>query len=135
MELEITNLSENKKVDLERWAKYVVEKFEFAITKYRTIKSADLLRSFIYSVSQEAGGDNAIISFAFNYYLRMIDMGVGRGTKYEDTTTYNNDTTHKNRTAKPVYNKILWGETNKLKELLNEYYLQLGLKIIITRTD
>ena len=67
-------------VDLVKWAEIVIEKWEFNIVQKNLIYSGDLLRSFEQSVTSEAGGNAALISFAFKYYLRMLDMGVGRGS-------------------------------------------------------
>jgi len=124
MELE---LNKEEKVSFEKWAKYTVQKFEFAVSKFRLHDTGKLINSFHYQVQQEANGDSALITFTFEYYLRMLDMGVGRGDKRDD---FDNK-----RKKYPVYNKIFWGELQRLSELLQIYYLKTAQKIIVYGTD
>ena len=134
MELDIGHIDKAKRVDLGRWAKYTVEKFEFAISKYKAIDSGDLLNSFFFQVSEEAGGNRALISFAFQYYLRMVDMGVGKGVRYDERKEAREEARlygRKHRRPKPVYNKILWAEMHRLEELLGEYYAKLGAELLL----
>ena len=117
--------SKASKVDLERWAAITIEKFEFAISERNLIYSGDLLKSFVATVHADADGDNALISFAFNYYLRMLDMGVGKGVNYDDAGKGSG------RRKYPVFNKIFYAEMMKLGELLTEMYAKKGAEIII----
>jgi len=138
MQIQLSDISKVPKVDLDQWAKYTVEKFEFAVAKYNLRETGDLLNSFQYSVAQDAGGNNALISFAFEYYLRMIDMGVGKGTTLDNKSELRAEARAyggKVRRAKPVYNKIFWAQLNRLNELLQEYYLNSAKKIIVTGLD
>jgi hypothetical protein len=124
MDVQIQNINDASRVDLEKWAAIVIEKFEFAISKYNLVYSGDLLRSFQAIVQSESGGDNALISFAFNYYLKMLDMGVGKGVSIADAGTGK-------RKKYPVFNKILYAEIMRLGELLTEMYAINGAKIIV----
>lgn len=112
-------------VDLERWAAITIEKFEFAISKYNLIYSGDLLRSFQSIVHEEANGDSALISFAFEYYLRMLDMGVGKGVSKDNAGRGSG------RRKYPVFNKIFYAELMKLGELLTNMYAQKGADVIV----
>ncbi len=141
MELTITNIPKSARVDLEKWAKYTVDKFEFAVSKFKLKDSGKLINSFQYQVSQDADGSTAMISFAFEYYLRMIDMGVGSGTTYDDR----DDQYAKNRAfgrgagtrrrKYPVYNKIFYSQLMRLNELLQKYYNNTALNVITNGTS
>ncbi len=132
MDLNIINAQTNEKVNLEKWAKYTVEKFEFAVAKYKLKNTGKLLNSFLYQVSQDADGKTAMISFAFQYYLRMIDMGVGRGTTRD--SRQERSEMGKRRKKRPVYNKIFWSELSRLNELLQEYYKKEAQNTILDGT-
>jgi len=80
-----------------------------------------LIRSFQYTISAEAGGDNALISFAFNYYLRMLDMGVGKGAPIGEDS---------NRKRYPVFIKTFQSELYRLTELLTQMYANQGAAIV-----
>jgi len=137
MDIEITNAPIEAKVDLNKWAKYTVEKFEFAVAKYNLKDTGILLNSFAFTVSQEADGRTALISFAFEYYLRMIDMGVGSGTTYDDrddqyaaNRAYGKGAGTRRRRY-PVYNKIFYSQLMRLNELLQKYYKNTAQNIIV----
>jgi len=116
------NLNNPKyKVDYDRWAQIVIEKWEFNIVQKNLIYSGDLLRSFEQTISAEAGGNAALISFAFNYYLRMLEMGVGRGAPIGSES---------DRKKYKVYTKTLYSEMYRLSELLAEKYAARGAVMI-----
>ncbi|NHZ84400.1 MAG: hypothetical protein GWP19_00785 [Planctomycetia bacterium] len=115
--IEITSVPESARVDLERFAKIVIGKWEFNVVKFNLISSGDLLRSFQYTVSGEANGDGAIISFVFEYYLRMLEMGVGKGSQIGKPTT---------RKRYPVFTKTFNAEVHRLAELLANQYATEG---------
>jgi hypothetical protein len=120
----ITNITPAAKVDLERWAAITIEKFEFAVSKFNLLYSGDLLRSFQAFVHADANGDTALISFAFNYYLRMLDIGVGRGVSYAEAGR------DSGRRKYSVFNRIFYAELMKLGELLTKMYSQKGAQYI-----
>jgi len=138
IKIEIPDITENAKVDLERWAKYTIEKWEFQVAKFKLLNTKRLINSFLFSVHQESGGNSAMIYFAFERYLRMIDMGVGKGTNIdEQQSKYSKArTVSKNgRKRYPVYNKVLYSEMNKLSKLLQVYFKNSAQKIIVYGTD
>ncbi len=114
---QITTVPENARVDLERFAKIVIEKWEFNIVKFNLVRSGNLLRSFQHLVSGEANGDGAIISFVFEYYLRMLEMGVGKGAPIGADTR---------RRKYPVFTKTFNAEVHRLAELLANQYATEG---------
>ena len=141
MDIEITNVPIEAKVDLNKWAQYTIEKFEFAVSKFKLKDTGTLINSFQSQVTQDADGRTAMISFAFEYYLRMIDMGVGSGTTYDerDDQYAANRAFGKGagtrRRRYPVYNKIFYSQLMRLNELLQKYYNNTALNVIINGTS
>lgn len=131
MELDFQNITGVSKVDLNKWAAITIEKFEFQVSKYNLIYSGDLLRSFQATVHGEADGNLALVTFAFNYYLRMLDMGAGKGAKAVDASTSYLRTGPNGRKRYPVFNKVFYGELFRLGELLTNMYAQKGAAIIV----
>lgn len=135
MDLSIINVPASARVDLEEWARITIETFQYKLVAFDLISfqhrsSKDeptpeqLISSFEQHVTAQADGNQALISFAFNYYLRMLDMGVGAGSAFGDF----NDS---NRSPKPVYSKPLTAEIYRLAELLAKQYAVAGVQTII----
>lgn len=82
MAITIDILTEVSRVDLEKWAEITIQKWEFQVANRGLVASGDLLKSFEYSISGDANGNAALISFAFNYYLRMLEMNVSKGNPF-----------------------------------------------------
>jgi len=133
MDISILNIPASAKVDLEKWAEIVIENWRYNIASRQLIHTTDLLNSFQATVTAEADGDKALISFAFQYYLRMIDMGVGKGTSLENKGALAESRrtlgTQKGnrRKAEPVYSRTLYAEIMRLGELLAENYSLQGV--------
>jgi len=121
--LKFTHIKESQRVDLEKWAQITVEKWEYNVASKNLIYSGDLLNSFQISVSQDANGDVGMITFAFNYYLRMLDMGVGKGVTLDNVKG-------SNRRAYKVFNRTFYSEFRKLVELLTDSYQKQGVTVI-----
>jgi len=107
-------------VDLEKWAQLTIEKWQYNLVQKNLIYSGDLLRSFEYTVAGEANGNTALISFAFNYYFRMLEMGVGRGRPFGSG---------KNRYG--IFTRSLMHEVYRLSELVAEMYANAGAVTIV----
>ena len=120
--IEIAKISEKARVDLDRFAQITIEKWEFNVVKNKLINTGDLLRSFQFTISGEANGDKAIISYTFNYYLRMLEMGVG---KYSPIGSQSRRKKHK------VFTKTFNAEVHRLAELLANQYATEGALTVI----
>jgi len=122
-ELKFTTVPEKYTVDIEQWARITVEKWEFQIANKNLIYSGDLLRSFQFQINRDAGGDILLITFAFKYYIRMLDMGVGKGVHKDEV---------KDSIRKPhnFFNKVFYSEFRRLSELMTEKYKDQALHII-----
>jgi len=121
-EILITKEAEKARVSLERWAKIVIEKWEYNVAKYNLIYTGALINSFTSTISQEANGDRATIFFAFKYYLRMLEMGTGKYAPIGKPS---------NRRRYPVFTKTFNYEVHRLAELMAKQYATEGAVTIV----
>jgi hypothetical protein len=90
--------------------------------------SGELFRSFQFKVIGSAGGDIQKIEFAFNYYGKFVDMGVGRGTRLGYLPSRRFDDRISNRflgtprRPKKWYSKTFYAENQRLVDILQEEY-------------
>lgn len=120
--VEISQISEKAHVDLERWAKIVIEKWEYNVAKYNLIYSGALLNSFTSHIAAEANGSKAIIYFAFKYYLRMLEMGTGKYAPIGKPTR---------RRKYTIFTKTFNAEVYRLSELMAKQFATEGVVTII----
>lgn len=116
----------NIELTIQAWSEIVIKNWLDKIEKLNIYSTFQLHDSFTHHIISNAGGDIARIEFAFNYYGKFIDMGVGKGVKIEDVTNTDN-----RRRPKKWYSKVLYSEFMKLKELLAEKYAKKGALAII----
>lgn len=116
------------------WAKITIKRWLKKIQGMKIGSSGELAKSFLFDVISSAQGDLVKIDFAFNYYGKFIDMGVGRGTSLGDVKE--NITSRRldgkmlgnRRRPKKWYSKTFHAEVMKLSEILSE---QCGRKGVI----
>ena len=127
-------MSENTNIGItvESWAKIVIERWEQKIQALRIgrYSSGKLLASilandFSRQIQRDANGNPEKIIFAFEYYGKFIDMGVGRGVKMDKVEG-------SNRKRKPWYSKVFFGQVKELSRILAEKYAQKGQLSIVT---
>jgi hypothetical protein len=68
---------------IHEWAAFVIRIWQQRVIDVGIKSSSELARSFTNTIYANAGGDTAKIEYAFNWYGKLADMGVGRGTKLE----------------------------------------------------
>jgi hypothetical protein len=112
---------------VDEWAKIVIERWERKISQLGIYHTGKLLNSFTHFINTQANGDPEKITFAFQFYGKFVDMGVGKGKKHNVEVT--------NRRAKPWYSKVFWSQFMVLKEILAEKYSMTGQILIITEID
>lgn len=120
------------------WAQITIKRWRKKIDRLKIGQhsSGELFRSFQYSVLASAGGDVQKIEFAFRYYGKFVDMGVGRGTKLSDQPMsrgmrkLSGKLLGMKRVPKKWYSKTFYAETQKLIEILQEEYGHRGQVII-----
>jgi hypothetical protein len=98
--------------------------------------SGELFRSFQYKVISSAGGDIRRIEFAFNYYGKFVDMGVGRGTRLGDRPMSRAKQRFAGkflgavRVPKKWYSRTFFAESQRLAEILQKEYGRRGQLVI-----
>lgn len=120
----------NIKLTLKAWADITIDKWEQKIQTLKISYTHQLIESFANEVIANAGGDAARIEFAFNYYGKFVDMGVGKGVKIEDIGMV--QTT---RRPKKWYSKTFFTEITKLKYILAEKFARKAAVTIIENID
>jgi hypothetical protein len=115
-------------ITVEAWAKIVIERWERKIQQLKIYQTGKLVNSFTQFVNTQAGGNPDKIVFAFEYYGKFVDMGVGRGVKLGEVET-------SSRKAKPWYSKTFWSQFEKLKEIMVDKYQIKGQMSIITEIE
>lgn len=125
-------MAENTNIELtvQAWADIVIQIWLDKIEKLKINYSYQLADSFVNHVVSHANGNVARIEFAFNYYGKFVDMGVGRGTTLDDVRAGNT-----NRKPKPWYSRTFYGEVRKLSQLLAEKYARKGALIVVENID
>ena len=117
---ENTNLS----LTLEAWAQIVIEKWKLKIAALDIGRTGDLVRSFHHQVIADANGSPEKIIFAFNYYGKFVDMGVGSGVTLGATERFN-------RKPKVWHSKILYAQIARLKEIMVEKYQAKAMDVLV----
>jgi hypothetical protein len=120
------------------WANITIKRWRRKIDRMKIghHSSGELFRSFQYNVLASAGGDVQKIEFAFRFYGKFVDMGVGRGTKLGDQPMsygmrrLSGKFLGMKRVPKKWYSKTLYSETQRLVEILQEEYARRGQVII-----
>jgi hypothetical protein len=120
------------------WAQITIKRWRRKIDRMKIGQhsSGELFRSFQYNVLASAGGDVQRIEFAFRYYGKFVDMGVGRGTKLGDQPMsqgmrkLSGKLLGMKRVPKKWYSKTFYAETQKLIEILQEEFGHRGQIII-----
>jgi hypothetical protein len=129
-------MSENTNIGLtvEAWAKIVIERWEQKIKalKIGNTSSGKLLASilandFSKQIQRDANGNPEKIVFAFEYYGKFVDMGVGRGVKMADVDNGKTD-----RKRKPWYSPVFFGQVKEMSRILAEKYGIKGQLSIVT---
>jgi len=115
----------NLGLTVEAWANIVIERWETKLQRLNIRHSGKLADSFHQHVQTQANGKPELIVFTFEYYGKFVDMGVGRGVKFDQVE-------FSNRRPKPWYSKQFFSQIEKLKDILAEKYGQKAQFEIIT---
>lgn len=111
---------------LEAWADIVLKNWLQKIMKMYVIDTMSLAKSLEHHVYVNSNGNPERVEFAFLYYGRFVDMGVGEGiSKTGSIKSIATSKKLKERIAKKWYSPIFYSEVMKLQNILSEKY---GLK-------
>ena len=122
------NLDRN--LTIQAWADIVITIWLNKMQQLNINYSYQLADSFANHIVSHSNGDIARIEFAFNYYGKFVDMGVGKGITIDDVgspiTT---------RRPKPWYSRTFYAEVKKLATILSEKYARKGVLTIVENID
>lgn len=108
--------NESRNAYLQAWAKMMVTIWQDKIRMLNVRDTGELFASFNTELLMQSGGDISKITHAYNYYGRMVDMGVGRGlTKAESGRG-------SKRRSKPWYMKAYYHSFMVLSEKSAQLY-------------
>lgn len=111
----------NLKLTLQAWTDIVIKIWKEKIIKQNIRSSNELFLSFASTIQSNADGNPEKIIFAFQYYGKFVDMGVGKGVTLE---TYNDmvNAGLTNRRKKPWFLGTFEYQVEKLAEIMEEKY-------------
>lgn len=114
-------------ITVDAWAKIVIERWETKIQALKIGHTGNLAKNFTMHVFTQANGDPQKIEFAFEYYGKFVDMGVGRGIPLGKVESVNNY-----RKRKPWYSPVFFGQVKEFARILAEKYGIKGQLNIVT---
>ena len=116
------------------WADITITIFQDWLEKLHANFTWQLTDSFVHHVHTAANGIPSRIDFAYNYYGKFVDMGVGGNTSLDnrDSMVAAGLTTRK---QKPWYSKNFFYQARRIGEILAEKYAQRAAIIIVTNID
>jgi hypothetical protein len=120
----------NLNITVQAWADIVINIWLDKIEKMNIYYSYQLADSFVNHIISQANGDAQKIEFAFNYYGKFVDMGVGRGVTIKDIRAG-----YSNRKPKPWYSMAFYIEVNKLASIMAEKYARRGVLAIVENVE
>jgi len=106
-----TNL--NMTLTVEAWADIVIKNWRRKIVELKIHGTGALYDSFYMDVISTTNIPERV-EFANEWYGMFVEMGVGKGVYYGDTST--------KRKSKAWKSKILFGQTKQLTKILAEKY-------------
>jgi hypothetical protein len=118
------------------WAKITIKRWQKKIQGLKIGESGELTRSFLFDVVASARGDVLKIDFAFKYYGKFVDMGVGKGVKIgqvkenQDSRKLEGKMLGNRRRPKKWYSKTFAAEAMKLGEIMAKEFGRRGTVVI-----
>jgi hypothetical protein len=119
------------------WAKITIKIWKDKMAKLKIGNSKALMDSFIHEVISSSGGDLMKIEFAFNYYGKFVDMGVGKGVKIggvkEGATSrrLEGKMIGNRRRPKKWYSRTFAAEVMRLTEIIRQEYMSKSVAVIM----
>ena len=126
--VENTNIS----LTVEAWAEIVIKEW---IKKCEALKIGNtglLINSFANTIYTAANGDPGRIIFAFEWYGKMVDWGVGKGVSLQNRDSFLSSGISK-RQPKPWYSDVFYKQLAVMRHLLEEKHA-LRIENLIVNT-
>ena len=105
----------NIKQTVEAWADIMMKQWTNKIIALKLTDTHALYDSLIHHINSSANGDVQKIEFAFNYYGKFLDMGVGKGQPIGDSG---------NRKPRKWFSATFFANQQKLKEIIAQKYAE-----------
>lgn len=124
--------SENTNITLtvEAWADIVIKEWVKKADALGIKGTGALLASFYNTVITAAAGDPRKVIFAFAWYGKMVDYGIGNGVSLLDRDMMISGGMTKRR-PKPWFTDTFYKQVETLRHLLEEKYANLAERLII----
>jgi len=130
----------NIQLTLQAWSDIVEERWLDKIHKLGIGQTGMLENSFRHQVITDGAGNPERIEFAFNFYGRFVDIGVGRGMQagvtkddpgYWDYRDFYGQLNIYKRKSKKWYSNTLYAERQKLVRILADKYSHIGTITVV----
>ncbi|MBC8488859.1 MAG: hypothetical protein H8D45_22785 [Bacteroidetes bacterium] len=113
----------NLNITVEAWADIVIKNWRQKIVEMDIGSTGQLFDSFAHEIISNSGGKPERVEFAFKYYGKFVDMGVGKYISLGSNI-------QTKRKSKKWYSPVLYSEVLKLREILGKKYSILGAGVI-----
>lgn len=130
---------------VEKWAEIVVDKWVKLAAHLKIHPDSPITHErFYHYVHTQADGNPQKVEFAFDYYLKFVNLGVGRGVNMENRDTYiaankrskaYEKKNKEGRRPKPWYDDVFYKELYKLGAILAESYAHFAVSVIKNSLD
>lgn len=121
----------NIKLTVEAWAEIVIKEWMNMVERLNIHNPGTLVNSFEKFIHTNSGGDPSRILFAFEWYGKFVDMGVGRYVSLDIRDALINAGAIKRR-PKPWFTDVFYKQLEVLRHLLEEKYA-MKTELYITR--
>lgn len=121
------------RLTVDAWSEIVISNWLDRIEKLGVQYSFQLEESLLYELIGNSGGLPERIEFSFNYYGKFVDMGVGRGVKLDQVKFQRMDGGR--RRPKTWYSKVMYGQMQRLREIMQQKYARIGTLVIYENID
>lgn len=125
----------NTGLTIEAWAEITIKEWIKKIKVLGIGSTGQLINSFYHHVNTSANGNPEYVKFAFEYYGKFIDMGVGKGIKLEDRNMLANSGATTSRKSKPWYSSVFLVQVKILSQILSEKYANQAANMIVLELD
>ena len=122
-------------ITIKEWIKKIEELKIGQSVNYKgetVYSTGQLVRSFAHHIHLNANGIPEYIKFAFEYYGRFVDWGVGKGVSIENLIKYGDRIT--TRRPKPWFSPVFSYHVKRLTEIMAEKYAAKAAKVIVVNT-
>jgi hypothetical protein len=120
----------NTSLTVEAWAEITIKEWIKKIEALGIGQTGQLVRSFVHHINTSANGIPELVLFAFEYYGRFVDWGVGKGVTIEHRDMMVGAGAASRR-QKPWYSDVFYKQLKILTHLMAEKYAQKAANVIV----